>query len=585
MKDDYEYNKLLISYEKQIDSLTQKIYELETTNQNLQVKIFELSKIKQNLTQVENNNKILTEVKKKNFLRIKDLENEILKITEDSKEENRNIQKNLESEILIYKGLNERGLSKIYAADKVIKLNETQHNFILKLEDKIEEIKKENNIKMDELQLEHERHYIKLKRQMMDYIQKAQQTMNKNNEYNLELNTKFGILYKNQMLNELENQSQQIRELLQLKEKHEKMIYILKQEIETHKQVEHIIAKKKEEYLEIAKKKIEKENLNKSENKNYKIDKKNIPLLNINNKDKCLTDRNLYNLGTFRIMNKKEYHDYKSLEKRYKKLLEDYNYIKNKYSTLKDKEKIFQDKYKGILNLFNEALEELLKDEEIRKKKDIYININELNKGNYDKYTKEEKYYILVVIINHLLPLLQIKENEKNLSLIKDKINSIEFKTNNTQMTKFTDSSGNRTVNKPFFGITSNNFYNISTNTESNLNSERQQFVSIFGDDYIQYGKNIFNEKTKINKEKRNFEKLWKKKNQIRKIDSHSINNIHPKIGNYMRTQTLFDSNRERKIESYKKKIESSSDKKNYKKLGYKRINTFDRKLVRVLIS
>ena len=27
--------------------------------------------------------------------------------------------------------------------------------------------------------------------------------MNKNNEYNLELNTKFGILYKNQMLNEL----------------------------------------------------------------------------------------------------------------------------------------------------------------------------------------------------------------------------------------------------------------------------------------------------------------------------------------------------------------------------------------------
>ena len=98
-------------------------------------------------------------------------------------------------------------MSKIYAADKIIKLNETQHNFILKLEEKIDELKNENDEKMKQLQLEHERHYLKLKKQMLDYIQKAQQNMNKNNEYNLELNTKFGILYKNQMLNELEHQS------------------------------------------------------------------------------------------------------------------------------------------------------------------------------------------------------------------------------------------------------------------------------------------------------------------------------------------------------------------------------------------
>ena len=417
----------------------------------------------------------------------------------------------------------------------------------------------------------------------MDYIQKAQQTMNKNNEYNLELNTKFGILYKNQMLNELEHQSLQIRELLQLKEKHEKMIYILKQEIETHKKVEQIIAKKKEEYLEMTKKKFEKENVNKSKEKDNKKLSKNIPLLNIKNNDNCLTESNLYNFGKFRIMNKKEYHDYKSLEKVYKQLLEDYNYIKNEYSTLKDKEKNFQDKYKGILNLFNEALEDLLKNEEIKKKENIYIDINELNKGNYEKYTKEEKYYILVVIINHLLPFIQIKENEKYLSSIKDKINNIEFKMNKTQITRFTDSSRSPTVNKPFLGITSNNFYNISTNTESNINSERQHFVSIFGDDFIQYGKNIFNDKTKINIEKQNFEKFWKKKNKMKDFDSHS-NNIRPKLVNYSKIKSFIDSSHERKIEPYKKKIESSSDKKDYKKIGYKRVNTFDRKLVRVMI-
>ena len=81
-------------------------------------------------------------------------------------------------------------------------------------------------------------------------------------------------------------------------------------------------------------------------------------------------------------------------------------------------------------------------------------------------------------------------------------------------MTKFTDSSRCQTVYQPFLGITSNNFYNISTNNESNMNSnDKQQFVSIFGDDYIQYGKSIFSEREKSVKIGKNIEKLFKKKN------------------------------------------------------------------------
>ena len=588
MKDDYEYNNILISYEKEIESLNQKISELETTNNNLQLKIFELSKKSQYLTEAENNNKILNDIKKKNNIKIKELENEVLQITENSKEENRNLQKNLEAEILYYKGLNETGLSKIYTADKIIKLNETQHNFILKLEEKIDEIKNENNVKMDQLQLEHERHYIKLKRQMMDYIQKAQQTMNKNNEYNLELNTKFGILYKNQMLNELEQQSLQIGELLKLKEKHEKMIYVLKQELQTHKQVEEIITKKKNEYLKLAKKKLEKNNFNKSLTKFNKYDKKSIPLLNIDSKNSCLTERNLYNHGAFRLLNKKEYHDYKSLEKIYKDLLEDYQFLKNKYNTLKDKEKSFQDKYKGIINLFNKALEDLLKDEEIKNKENIYININELNKGNYEQFTKEEKYSILIVLINKLLPLIKINEKEKNLNELKDKINNIEFKMNKTQMTKFSDSSRCQTVSEPFLRITSNNFYNISTNNESHINNsnEKKQFVSLFGDDYIQYGKSIFNENKNIKDDKINYEKMWKKK-KIRKSNNLRLNNAYKSLGKFLRIKTCPDNNnnKEDKFEIFKKKIEkSSSEKKDYKNSIFKRGKTLDRKLVRVMI-
>ena len=181
-------------------------------------------------------------------IRIKDLEDEIIKVTENCKEESRNIQKNLESEILYYKGINETSLSKIYAADKIIKLNETQHNIILKLEKKIDEIKSENEEKMNKLQLAHERHYLKLKKQMLDYIKATQKDMSKNNEYNFELNTKFNILYKNQMMNELENQSRLIENLIKEKEKQHQEIYLLKQELAVHQKVEEMIKSKNSKF-------------------------------------------------------------------------------------------------------------------------------------------------------------------------------------------------------------------------------------------------------------------------------------------------------------------------------------------------
>ena len=80
---------------------------------------------------------------------------------------------------------------------------------------------------MNKLQLAHERHYLKLKKQMLDHIKTTQKTLSKNNESNLELNTKFGILYKNQMINELDSQSRQIQELLKTKARYEKIIFVL----------------------------------------------------------------------------------------------------------------------------------------------------------------------------------------------------------------------------------------------------------------------------------------------------------------------------------------------------------------------
>ena len=137
-----------------------------SSKEKIKKKMKEIKKINMPLLSKQKNQSMECIIDNNKKQLLDDIYNKIIKVTENCKEENRALQKNLESEILYYKGLNETSLSKIYAADKIIKLNETQHNIILKLEDKIDELKTENNDKMNRLQLDHERHYLKLKKQM-----------------------------------------------------------------------------------------------------------------------------------------------------------------------------------------------------------------------------------------------------------------------------------------------------------------------------------------------------------------------------------------------------------------------------------
>ena len=568
-------NDRLNTYERKIESLAQTVSDLQIENKNLKIKNLELLKNRNYFLQIENNNKFLCEDQKMKGNRIKDLENEVLKVTENGKEESRNLQKNLESEILYYKGLNETSLSKIYAADKIIKLNETQHNIILKLENKIDEIKSENEDKMNKLELAHERHYLKLKKQMLDYIKATQQATSKSNEFNLELNSKFGILYKNQMLNELENQSKQIEDLLKTKERHQKIIWVLQQEIKTHKKIEEMIIKKNNTYLNIAKKT---KNMNES---NEFLSSKKIPLLNFMKGNDCLTERNSNSRSIFHSLNKKEYHDYKSLEKIYKELLDEYREIKNKYNTLKDKEKNNNIKYKGIINLFNDALDGLMQDEEIKSKKNIYININEINKGNFESLTKEEKYFILVKLLNNLLSLITINEKEEKLISLKDNIKNVEFKLKKPKIIHRNKYFETPKLQKPFLGMTSSNFYNISTNYESNTNSnERQHFVSIFGDDFIQFGKNIFPEANSVKKErdsyKNNFEKINKKKS----LGDKNKKKLYEKANKYIIRKSREKEENNLLTEGNRK---SRNDNQN---INYqiKRGNTYDKQFIRELV-
>ena len=483
--------KEIRQYLIQIESLNNQIKDLEDTIRELKTKNAEVNRRNISLIEVEHINERLYQDKKSLKKNIADLQNEILKTIKDKDVAYRMNQLKLENEIIYYKGLRDTGLGKIDAAEKIIKLNEIQHCYILKIEKELEDLKNENDIKMRKLKIEHEQDYNKLKKKMIDYIKQSEKEMEKNNASNIELYSKFTLLFKNQMLDELENQNKQILELIVEKEKQDKKIFALTEEIVIHDSVEKILKQQNWNYQKIINKFIENRN---KESKNMNMSKKS---KKENNKNTITSDneydsgRKIYLSekkskeidikknndndnydGIFKtVMNRKNFFDYLSLDKEYKELLKNNKLLKDQLNTLRDKEKLFQKKYSGIISIYKTALDELMKDEEVTEKK-IYINIDNINEGNYDTYTKEEKIKILQLLIKHLLPLIKINSSE--ISKLRKTFTNFDIKMNSTLYSKFSENSRNLTYYKPY-----NNYRNITEDSNYIINKEKK-FMPIF---------------------------------------------------------------------------------------------------------
>jgi len=487
-------------YLAQIKSLKLYINNLETNISDLKAKNAELTKRNVNLTEIININ---DQEKKSLKDKVENLTKELINTIKDKTDEMRLNESKLETEIVYYKGLRDTRLAKIDAADKIIKLNEIQHNYILKIEKELEELKSENDERMTQLKIEHENNYDKLKKKMIYFIMKSQKEMEKSNSTNIELYSKFSVIFKNQILNELENQNKQIHQLILEKEKQDKKIYALTEEIIIHDSVEKILKKKNFKYQNIInkymKKKIEEkekekgkiiENIgNNSRNINFIENGMHYSMDKIKNMKKNFNHE--YNEGFFKTtMNRKEYHDYISLEKEYKQTLKDYQSLKEQYKTFKDKEKLFQKKYFGIIQLYNTALDELVKDEELTKSQ-IFINLDNINKGDFESYTKEEKIKIIQMLIKHLLPLITFQ----NIEILKFRktFSDLKIKTYSSQFNKYNSNSRNYSLFKEY----NNNYKNLTEDSNIDLNKDKK-FMAIFDKNVsnknIDKINNIFNE-------------------------------------------------------------------------------------------
>ena len=473
---------------EKIYELKERVIDLEAENKKYLVKISELSRTKNNFLLLEKANEDLTNELASKKEVIQELKNDLLKEKKGQKEEKRELENDFHSKLIYYKRLKDTNDYKENAASSIIKLNEIQHYSIIKLENKIDEIKNFYESKLKEQELKFDKKYTNLKKNMMEFLKNAQKNMDKTSKENLELNTKLGILYKNEMLNELENQSRLIENLIKEKEKQHQEIYLLKQELAVHQKVEEMIKSKNSKFMNIINKiniKINKNKGNLSEEREktkiytkYENNKTKKKIKDLYKRAKSVKNFNLNHLEgnsgildnylTGNLTNGKP----KSTTNQTKSCITP-KIINDKFiSKGVQSERKFFEKYDGnifneinnkennfdfnniideIVSLCNQSLKFILNENKFSQNfKDFSIQ-NDINiKYDYLSLTNELKYELLIEIIKKVLNFLKINNNikeEKNIIKI-DKKSSELLRLNDEYNFQFSRILDNENYNK-----------------------------------------------------------------------------------------------------------------------------------------
>ena len=365
--------------------------------------------------------------------------------------------------------------------------------------DKNKEIITKNNEEMRKMIVRNEIKFSNLKNKMTENILQTKSKVTELNIQYMDVSSKLTLLQNHQLLIQLEYQSQQLDDLKEKNKKLEKEVYDLTKEVEIHKEVELALAEKNKDLSQnsyisilnsspndnIKNKIIENENnYNNEEDKdNFNIYRKTISFNNMkyNNRsnftNNSILNSNIFNNGSLNINNEKSRiikleKKLLNLEKQLVTTKKEYNDLKDKNEYIENVLKNYENKYTGLFNFLEECLKKFFDDEQLKKNKEIYINIDSIHKGDFSALNKEEKYSTLIILMKHLMPLM----NSKNISYKQNSIDNISLKFHEINAPKVQKSVSVRKSKKikKYIMNTTNNFYNGSKKISRILNNKNE---------------------------------------------------------------------------------------------------------------
>jgi len=445
--------------------------------------------------------KLKINLKEKDIL-ISELEKELTKTRKNYENETRAFNIKYQHDIREAQFLNGKLNQKIENTSKIEKLNDLLYSHTLLLEQKILDFKKDEQKRMQEKEIEFEKRVNEIKKKMLDYIREGKNLKDKSEQEQNQILQKFSIMNHNTLLNELEFESLQLEDLLKQRAHLDNIILKIKSDLEIHKKVEKKLINKNKKYIDmirmlsikIDEKKIGNENEYINDNKkNNNIEKKflfnessknffsNKITKKNNYKNNISFDKNEFNKTQplIKIIKDQDNISYKfkklnrvfscnsldiekqkninkekvlinklDLQKELIKITKELKDSKSYCEYYKEKLDLINDKYKNIINMFDEALNKVYEDKKIENIKDIYIDLNEFKKCNFEKLSKEKRYSLIVLLIQYIMPLINkdnLPDNIKNKNInINIKIYSNETSDTSNRLTKNGSFYGNK---------------------------------------------------------------------------------------------------------------------------------------------
>ena len=345
-----------------------------------------------------------------------ELNNQQKKFDQEKKE----IQEAHNSEVNRLKLINESYHQKIEMVNQLVIDKELLTKQVEELTKEKADIISKNEERMRQKEVKNQIKFSNLKKKMMDNINQTQSKVTELNIQYMDVSTKLTLLQNHQLLIQLEYQSQQIDELTNKKESLEKKVFELSKDIEIHKEVELSLAEKNKKLRadnQSLKTKVNSTQKNILDSMEAESGKE---LIQSNDTNLSQSDMKNNNYANVISLEKKIY----NLEKKLTQKNKEYNKLKDNSEYIELRLKTYEQKYAGLFNFFEESLRLFFEDDEIKNNKEIYVNIEALQNGDFTAFTKEEKYSILVILMKYLLPLV----NSNECSVNKSGMNNINLK-------------------------------------------------------------------------------------------------------------------------------------------------------------
>ena len=381
-----------------IEKLNQKIFTLTQKNNEYQKLLLEYPSLKKKLKELEE------ELKLKNSEKIS-----IIKEKDDKNSELFNKITNLENLMQIDKLNYDKNTilyqQKMSVFNHIRKENQVYAEEASKFEQEKKLYQKQKDNEVERFKVHSLLKYEKFKRQMDEDLEKiCDNLIDINSEY-IDSSHKLTILQNKQLILRVEQLEKRLHELETINKELKRKLYENENDLKMHKLVEKNLTDKINNKKNIIRLTRNKSDYNKSENNlisDFKIKSTNFNKSNGNGSISTNTVGTKSPRFEKRILN-------------FKKIIEEKNYENEKVilmnSHLKNKLSIYQNKFNGLFKFLEESLNNFFHDEEIIKNNNFYLKLDKIKNWDFNSFSSQEKYALLVLLMKYLLPLVTINFN------------------------------------------------------------------------------------------------------------------------------------------------------------------------------